>query len=158
MSRLRVALMSVGLIAPIAIAAAPVVAHAATCAAQSPGDYPNDPDFAAAENNPSSGQTWDGEDWYLYGCIPQSAALFSDPRVLAAVASQPKSPAGGPFLHHVCAGRGSANSAGYAPTDITPEDLIVAFGHCQITSHEIGIQGCPAGARFDNDGNGYPDD
>ncbi|TMB86866.1 MAG: hypothetical protein E6J45_13260, partial [Chloroflexi bacterium] len=79
MSRLRVALMSVGLLAPIAIAAAPAVARAATCSAQSPGAYPNDPDFAAAENNPSSGQTWDGEDWYLYGCIPQSAPQSTDP-------------------------------------------------------------------------------
>src|SRR5207245_2055535 len=83
---------------------------------------------------------------------------IGDPRVLAADASQPKSPGGGPYLHQVCAGRGVASSAGYAPTDITPEDLIIAFGHCHITAHEIGLAGCPAGGRYDNDGNGYPND
>jgi hypothetical protein len=41
---------------------------------------------------------------------------------------------------------------------ITPEDLIIAFGHCQIVNHEIGPSGCPAGGRFDNDKNGYPND
>jgi hypothetical protein len=46
----------------------------------------------------------------------------------------------------------------YVNTTLTPEDLIVAFGHCQITDHGIGVQGCPAGGHFDNDGNGYAND
>ncbi len=41
---------------------------------------------------------------------------------------------------------------------ITPEDLIVAFGHCQIVNHQIGPLGCPPNGHFDNDGNGYPND
>ena len=42
---------------------------------------------------------------------------------------------------------------------ITSEDLIVAFGHCKITDHRIDPQvGCPAGGRFDNDGDGYAND
>ncbi|HYL69690.1 MAG TPA: hypothetical protein VEY89_00115, partial [Candidatus Dormibacteraeota bacterium] len=200
--------MSLALMAPIAPVAVPLVAHAATCSAQPPGAYPNDPMYAAAENG-QAGQTWDGEAWYLYDCIPQDVSATSsdpegaagmsvsalwnrtagafpyadrgrndvvvsymeggvnwriptscelkdrallntgelpwpedasgtthatydlngdgvvnvedylnDPRVLAAVASQPKSPAGGPFLHHVCSGVGAANGSGYAPTDI----------------------------------------
>ena len=76
----------------------------------------------------------------------------NDPRVIAADLGQPKSPSGGPFLHHVCSKLGPGN------TDITPEDLIVAFGHCQITSGVIGPSGCPANGRFDNDHNGYPND
>jgi hypothetical protein len=39
---------------------------------------------------------------------------------------------------------------------ITPEDLIIAFGHCRIKEHLL--SGCPANGRFDNDGNGYPND
>ena len=46
----------------------------------------------------------------------------------------------------------------YVNTTLTPEDLIVAFGHCQIVNHLIGPAGCPAGGHFDNDGNGYPND
>lgn len=76
----------------------------------------------------------------------------NDPRVTAADLGQPKSPAGGPYLHHVCSGVGPGK------TDITPEDLIVAFGHCQVINGAIGPAGCPAGGRFDNDHNGYPND
>ena len=36
-----------------------------------------------------------------------------------------------------------------------PEDLIAVFGHCKITDHRI--RSCPADARIDNDGNGYPE-
>src|SRR4029077_8143593 len=50
-------------------------------------------------------------------------------------------------------GRANPQSGG-----ITPEDLIIAFGHCQIVSHEIGPEGCPANGSFDNDGDGYPND
>ena len=90
---------------------------------------------------------------------------LADPRVLEADTTQPKSPGGGPFLHHVCAGVGVANSAGYAPTDITPEDLIVAFGHCQIAGGQItnghlvdGVQQCPSTGHYDNDHDGYAND
>ena len=41
---------------------------------------------------------------------------------------------------------------------LTPEDLIVAFGHCQIIRHRIGPRGCPPNGHFDNDGNGYAND
>src|SRR5207302_6728615 len=43
-------------------------------------------------------------------------------------------------------GRASPQAGG-----ITPEDLIIAFGHCQIESHAIGPSGCPSAGRFDND-------
>ena len=263
MRRAHVALMSLFLVGPVVPALAPVVAHAAVCgaagtSAADPGSYPNDPGYAPAERGytqPFQKNTWDGEDWYLYNCLPQDVgspppagtgtaadpngmagmgvdALWNrtpdpqrgdgvlvaymeggvnwriaqscelkdrawldtanlpypedaagvdhhtydlngdgfvnvedyvnDPRVRAAVAalgSGAKSPPGGPFLHHVCSTVGSvANDAGYAPTDITPEDLIVAFGHCQISRHEIGPAGCPAGGRFDNAHDGYPND
>ncbi|TMM12561.1 MAG: hypothetical protein E6G00_03345 [Actinobacteria bacterium] len=39
---------------------------------------------------------------------------------------------------------------------ITGEDLIRTFGHCKITNHQLGA--CPAGGKFDNDRNGYPND
>jgi len=39
---------------------------------------------------------------------------------------------------------------------LNPEDLIAAFGRCDINSGQIAS--CPAGGRFDNDGNGYPND
>lgn len=39
---------------------------------------------------------------------------------------------------------------------LSPHDLIVVFGHCKITNHRLA--GCPAGAKIDNDGNGYPND
>lgn len=39
---------------------------------------------------------------------------------------------------------------------LNPEDLIAAFGHCKITNGQTA--GCPANGRFDNDGNGYPND
>jgi hypothetical protein len=41
---------------------------------------------------------------------------------------------------------------------ITGQDLIHAFGHCQIVTHEIGPEGCPASGSFDNDGNGFAND
>jgi Subtilase family len=39
---------------------------------------------------------------------------------------------------------------------LSPEDLIAVFGHCRVTDGKLGA--CPAGGRFDNDGNGYPND
>lgn len=40
--------------------------------------------------------------------------------------------------------------------ELTPEDLIAAFGHCQIVRGLI--KQCPPGGRFDNDHDGYPND
>src|SRR5579863_3428427 len=40
---------------------------------------PNDPDYAPAELSPKSGQTFNGEQWYLYDCIPQSTPHAIDP-------------------------------------------------------------------------------
>ncbi|MGZ4283308.1 MAG: S8 family serine peptidase [Solirubrobacteraceae bacterium] len=46
---------------------------------------------------------------------------------------------------------------GGTPTPyLSPEDLIAVFGHCHVTHHTLG--NCPAGGRFDNDRNGYPND
>src|SRR3954452_3427842 len=39
---------------------------------------------------------------------------------------------------------------------LSPEDLIAVFGHCRIRRGHTA--GCPARGRFDNDGNGYPND
>jgi hypothetical protein len=250
MSRARVLLVTLALVVPAIPVAAlhPLVSHAATCSAQAPGAYPNDPEFSPAENG-QAGATWDGEAWYLYGCMPKDAPLSTDPRnasgmsvadlwnrptnpqrgrddvvvaymeggvnwrigsscelkdqarlntgelpypqdangktkpqliaagqvfananpfdlnndglvtvedyvhdqrVLAGVAGVTKSPAGGLYLHHVCFGVGPGFS------DITPEDLIVAFGHCPVSNGVLGT--CTAGGRFDNDHNGYPND
>ena len=53
-------------------------------------------------------------------------------------------------------------------SSITPEDLVVAFGHCKLdaSTHQIiplpgahtGAAGCPDADQFDNDGNGYAND
>jgi hypothetical protein len=39
---------------------------------------------------------------------------------------------------------------------LSPEDLIAVFGHCRV--HDGQLAECPAGGKFDNDGNGYPGD
>lgn len=39
---------------------------------------PNDPDYAPAERNPTSGMTFNAEQWHLYDCIPQSAPVAFD--------------------------------------------------------------------------------
>lgn len=39
---------------------------------------------------------------------------------------------------------------------LTPEDLVVAFGHCRVSAGTL--RECPPGGRFDNDGNGLPND
>jgi hypothetical protein len=54
--------------------------------------------------------------------------------------------------------RDKVNVASQPTPYLSPEDLIAVFGHCQITNHQIGQAGCPAGGRFDNDHNGYPGD
>src|SRR2546421_1321312 len=50
----------------------------------------------------------------------------------------------------------SVHIAGQETPYLSPEDLIAVFGHCQIVGGVI--QTCPPGGRFDNDGNGYPND
>ena len=46
---------------------------------------------------------------------------------------------------------------GGTPTPyLSPEDLIAVFGHCRLARHKLAK--CPVGGRFDNDGNGYPND
>jgi hypothetical protein len=244
--RVRVAVAAALLLLPVGTVISPLRALASTCGSQPSGPYPNDPGYARAETaaGQAAGNTWDGEDWYLYDCIPQTANIatdpegaagmsvsalwnrspnpergrddvlvaymeggvnwrisqscelkdrawlntanlpypedaggsdhgtydlngdgfvnvedyLGDPRITAAEQGLPRSPGdpSKPFLHQVCAGAGSANSAGYAATNITPEDLIVTFGHCQIVNHEIGASGCPANGRFDNAHDGYP--
>ena len=46
----------------------------------------------------------------------------------------------------------SGSKRGY----LSPQDLIVVFGHCRIEENRLA--GCPQDGRFDNDGNGYPND
>lgn len=48
------------------------------------------------------------------------------------------------------------NIAGPKVPYLSPHDLIVVFGHCKITNNRL--DGCPSGAKIDNDGNGYPND
>src|SRR5436309_3008475 len=50
----------------------------------------------------------------------------------------------------------AVNVAGQRTPYLSPEDLIAVFGHCQIASGAI--KSCTSGGRFDNDGNGYPND
>jgi hypothetical protein len=57
------------------------------------------------------------------------------------------------YEHDPRVGRANPQAGG-----ITPEDLIIAFGHCEIVNHEIGPSGCPPNRSFDNDHNGYPND
>src|SRR5438309_9997695 len=59
---------------------APLHARAATCGPHPGGPYPNDPQYAPAETaaGQAAGDTWDGEAWYLYDCIPQTASGASD--------------------------------------------------------------------------------
>jgi hypothetical protein len=48
------------------------------------------------------------------------------------------------------------NIGGIPTAYLSPEDLIAVFGHCRILHGKLGV--CPPGGRFDNDGNGYPND
>ena len=50
----------------------------------------------------------------------------------------------------------SVHIGGVETPYLSPEDLIAVFGHCRIVSGMV--QTCPPGGRFDNDGNGYPND
>ncbi|MDQ6748309.1 MAG: hypothetical protein M3010_09430, partial [Candidatus Dormibacteraeota bacterium] len=263
----RTMALLVGLVLAMAVtAAAPagaLLGPSNPCAAQSPGAYPNDPGYSPAENG-KPGTTWNDEQWYLYGCMPQSAPIakdpedpqasgmsvdrawatyskgndqvvvaymeggvnwripsscelkdqawlnvkelplpedadghtkpeliatnhqfthpdpydlnddgvvnvedyLNDPRVRLADIGVPKSsqvadPAATPFLHHVCAQALTGIPSARGGTDITPEDLIVAFGHCRVdpASHAITVPfPCDPSKHYDNDGNGYAND
>ena len=93
---------------------------------------------------------------------------INDPRVTQAIGAfvaggGAKSPAGGNFTCTTFATPTSlqASPIDHGGTDITPEDLIVAFGHCQvdkITHLIVGGFPCDASKHFDNDGNGYAND
>ncbi len=50
----------------------------------------------------------------------------------------------------------AVNVQGTRTPYLSPEDLIAVFGHCRIQKGRIGQ--CLPGGRFDNDGNGYPND
>lgn len=39
---------------------------------------------------------------------------------------------------------------------LSPHDLIIVFGNCRIENNRV--SSCPSDGRFDNDGNGYPND
>ncbi|MFN2463004.1 MAG: S8 family serine peptidase [Candidatus Dormibacteria bacterium] len=237
--------------APLLILAALFMASAATAAIPAHGaraycapgsSYPNDPDYAPAERG-TSGATWDGDQWYLFGCMPATAPAstdtenasgmsidrvwnelgnkgsdrvtvayteggvnwrrgescdlkdrarlntselpypedssgrtragpgnpydlngdgvvnvedyVNDPRIRVAEVGLHRSPGDPtqPFLHQLCAAIGPGNS------NITPEDLIVAFGHCQVVAGAIvGVFPCDPSRHFDNDHNGYAND
>ena len=62
------------LVAMLAVAAVPAPIARAAC---TPAAYPNDPGYAPADRG-VSGATWDGGQWYLYGCMPSSAPLATD--------------------------------------------------------------------------------
>ena len=79
MRGLRAAVIALALLAPGLPLTVPLVAAAATCGPHANATYPNDPEFAPAEDAPTSGQTWDNEAWYLYPCIPQTAPASHDP-------------------------------------------------------------------------------
>jgi len=188
-------------------------APAASCSSAISG--PNDPDYASAERNPASGNSFNNEDWPLFDCIPQSTPLAQDPEGAAGMSVNRAWAAygrgditvaymeGGVNWRHTDAndlrrqgylntgelpypqdasghshgtydldGDGKVTADDYKDDPrvkhpflhpqaggITPEDLIVAFGHCKITNHEIdGAAGCTPGGRFDNDSNGYAND
>src|SRR5579884_367327 len=46
----------------------------------------------------------------------------------------------------------------YVNGTLTPEDLIVAFGHCRINDRTHLVESCRRGAHYDNDHDGYPND
>ena len=68
------ALATVLLFALLAVAAVPSPTVQAAC---SPAAYPNDPGYAPAERG-KPGATWDGDQWYLFGCMPATAPLSTD--------------------------------------------------------------------------------
>ena len=76
-------------------------------------------------------------------------------------------PAGGEVIEEEGTTRGCANDGTHEYTNnvniggprtayLSPHDLIVVFGHCRIENNRV--VNCPAGAKVDNDGNGYPND
>lgn len=53
------------------------------------------------------------------------------------------------YIHRV-------NIGGPETPYLSPDDLVAVFGKCRITDNRT--DGCPSDGRFDNDGNGYPND
>jgi hypothetical protein len=255
--RARITIFSLVLLAGmLAASVLPALPVRAACTTEINGTtYPNDPGFAPAERG-VAGQTWDAEQWYLYGCVPSSAGVaasdpenaagmsvdrvwnelhnkgsdkvtvaymeggvnwragescdlkdraklntaelpypqdanghtrvdlslggdpydfngdgvvnvedyLNDPRVRQALIGVPKSsqvadPTQTPFLHHVCDNALSHIPVASGGTDITPEDLIVAFGHCQVAGGAlVSAFPCDSSRHFDNDANGYAND
>ena len=77
--RRRTALtLAVTALAGAAPAIAPSTTAAASCTPAISG--PNDPNYAGAERNRLSGETFNVEEWPLYDCIPQSAPAAQDPQ------------------------------------------------------------------------------
>ena len=52
--------------------------------------------------------------------------------------------------------RNAVSIGGTRTKYLSPEDLIIVFGHCKITAGKLAE--CPPGGKFDNDANGYPND
>jgi hypothetical protein len=208
MARLRIHLGLAMVVLLLLVLAAPQGAGAATCTSSISG--PNDPGYAGAERNPTSGATWNSEEWGLFDCIPQTAPLASDPEGSAGMGVNkawaaygmgdvtvaymeggvnwklpdandlrdraylntgelpwPEDSSGQTHETYDLNGDGTVNVEDYAKDPrvgranpqaggITPEDLIIAFGHCQISGHLL--VKCPKSGSFDNDSNGYPND
>lgn len=112
-------------------------------------------------------QGWDGQDLGRHDFDGNGRFdirdYAKDPRV------NPPCPAGTPqFVTHAegttrgCADAGqheyihSVNIGGPLTPYLSPEDLIDVFGTCRITGGRV--DSCPPNGRFDNDGNGYPND
>ncbi len=112
-------------------------------------------------------QGWDGQDLGRYDFDGNGRFdirdYAKDPRV------NPRCPAATPeFVTEEegttrgCAASGrhqylnEVNIAGPKTAYLSPQDLIVVFGHCRIEGNRIAE--CPRDGRIDNDGNGYPND
>ncbi|HXA43802.1 MAG TPA: hypothetical protein VNV65_12920 [Candidatus Solibacter sp.] len=107
------------------------------------------------------GDPWDMNQDGIQKGVFNVEDYINDPRVKQALVGVQKSPAGGPYLHHVCDNSLTHIPVDHGGTDITPEDLIVAFGHCQVDKNThliVGAFPCDQTKHFDNDGNGYAND
>ncbi len=114
-------------------------------------------------------QGWDGEDLNKYDFNGDGRFdirdYSEDPRVNPECSTP--IPAGGEVIQAEGTTRGCANDGTHEYVDsvniggpktpyLSPHDLIVVFGHCKIENNRIAS--CPANGKFDNDGNGYPND
>jgi hypothetical protein len=112
-------------------------------------------------------QGWDGQDLGRYDFDGNGRFdirdYAKDPRV------NPACPGASPqfTVEEEGTTRGCANSGQHAYVNrvriggpvtpyLSPHDLIVVFGHCRIEDNRV--SSCPTDGRFDNDGNGYPND